>query len=168
MKTQRWLIGIVFLLICSSAFSLPAKLSPPEESAAFKTAGYKLKGRQWRACDDPSASYTPGAIQEVRDINGDGLPEVLITEGGTFCYGNTGAGYSLVSKQANGSWILVTSGTGMLSFLTTKGVGAGRISRSAGLVFVFPSSAGMANNMCCTAMSMRASAAAGNRRSRQT
>lgn len=138
MKTQRWPTGIVLLLICSTAFSLPEKLSPPEESAAYKAAGYKLKGRQWRACDDPSASYTPGAIQEVRDINGDGLPEVVITEGGTFCYGNTGAGYSLVSKQANGSWKLVTSGTGMLSFLTTKGVGGWPDIEIGGPGFCFP------------------------------
>lgn len=136
MKT--WTTGIVLLLMYSAAYSLPEKLSPPEESAAFKAAGYKLKGKQWRSCDDPSASYAPGAIQEVRDANGDGLPEVVITEGGTFCYGNTGAGYSLVSKQPNGGWKLVTSGTGMLSFLTTKGVGGWPDIEIGGPGFCFP------------------------------
>ena len=44
-----------------------------------------------------------------------------ITEGSTICHGNTGVGYSLVSKQADGSWKLITNGTGILSFLNTKG-----------------------------------------------
>jgi hypothetical protein len=74
-----------------------------------------LKGKKWQACDDPTPTYTPGAIEEVRDINGDGQPEAVITEGGTYCYGNTGSGYSLVSKQANDSWKLITKGTGILT-----------------------------------------------------
>jgi hypothetical protein len=49
------------------------------------------------------------------------MPEAVLTEGGTYCYGNTGQGYWLVSKLANGSWKLVTNGTGILEFLKTKG-----------------------------------------------
>jgi hypothetical protein len=53
----------------------------------------------------------------VRDINGDGLLEVLITESGTACHGMTGEGDSLMSKQANGTWKRVSSGTGIVTFL---------------------------------------------------
>lgn len=121
MKRIIWVAGASALLFCASVFSAPSALSPADEAAAFKAAGYKQKGKQWRACEDTSSSYTPGVIQEVRDLNGDGRPEAILTEGGTFCYGHTGAGYSLVSKQANGSWKLITGGTGMLSVLNTKG-----------------------------------------------
>lgn len=127
------------VLFCSSAFSAPAKLSPADEAAAFKAAGYQLKGKQWRACvDDSSSSYTPGAVEDVRDLNGDGLPEVVLTEGGTYCYGHTGAGYSLVSKQATGSWRLITHGTGILTFLSTKGVGGWPDIEIGGPGFCFP------------------------------
>jgi hypothetical protein len=48
------------ILVCASVLGAPAKLSPADEAAAFKAASYKLKGEQWRACDDPTTSYTPG------------------------------------------------------------------------------------------------------------
>lgn len=65
-----------------------------------------------------------GTLDTVRDINGDGLPDVVITEGGTQCHGMTGAGYSLVAKQPDGSWRVLSAGTGILDFLkgpTVKG-----------------------------------------------
>lgn len=126
------------MLCCGSVLGSPTTLSPADKTAAFKAAGYKFKGNQWYACDDPTPTYSPGAIQEVRDINGDGQPEAVITEGGTYCYGNTGAGYSLVSKQNNGSWKLITNGVGILTFLTTKGVGGWPDIEIGGPGFCFP------------------------------
>ena len=122
MKQNILIVSVSMALFCASALAGVEKLSPIDEAAAFKAAGFKLKGSHWQVCDDPTPTYEPGVIQEVRDINGDGRPEVVITEGGTFCYGNTGAGYSLVSKQANGGWELLSSGIGMLNFLSSKGV----------------------------------------------
>ena len=138
MKLTHCLASASLMLFCGSALGAPAKLSPADEAAAFKAAGYKLKGKQWRACDDPSPSYTPGAVAEVRDLNGDGLPEVVLTEGSTFCHGHTGAGYSLLSKQANGNWKLITSGTGILTFLPTKGAGGWPDIEIGGPGFCFP------------------------------
>lgn len=138
MKPNTFVAGAPLMLLCASALGAPVNLSPADEAAAFKAAGYKLKGKQWRACDDPTPSYTPGAIQEVRDLDGDGRPEAVVSEGGSFCYGNTGSGYSLVSKQANGSWKLVTSGTGILNVLTTKGIGGWPDIEIGGPGFCFP------------------------------
>lgn len=138
MKTNLLIASALLAFTCTTALGAPEKLSPADQSAAFKAAGFKLKGKRWQVCDDPSPSYTPGVIDDVRDLNGDGLPEAIISEGGTFCYGNTGAGYSLVSKQANGGWKLITSGTGMLNILNTKGAGNWPDLEIGGPGFCFP------------------------------
>jgi hypothetical protein len=138
MKLKILVAGAPMILFCASVVGSPAALSPADQAAAFKAAGFTLKGKKWQACNDPTPSYTPGAIEEVRDLNGDGQPEAIITEGGTYCYGNTGAGYSLVSKQANGSWKLITNGTGILTVLTTMGVGGWPDIEIGGPGFCFP------------------------------
>lgn len=140
MKSSLFCISVTLALSSATMFASPAQLSPSDETAAFKAAGYSLKGKQWHsACDDPSTpSYTPGVIESIRDLNGDGRQEAVITEGGTFCYGNTGTGYSLVSKQANGKWKLITSGTGIPSFLASKGVGGWPDIEIGGPGFCFP------------------------------
>ena len=115
----------IFLLLVSHAAIASSTLSSAEETAAFEASGFTLKGNEWRsACEDPGTpSYTPGKIEQVLDLNGDGYPEALITEGGTFCYGHTGVGFSLVSKQPDGTWKLVNSGIGIVSFLNTSADG---------------------------------------------
>ena len=107
----------------AAAKSAPMTLQPADEAVAFKAAGFAKRGGKWRsACDDPGTpSYEPGRIESVSDVNGDGMPEAVVTEGGTYCYGNTGQGYWLVSKNGAGNWKLITNGTGMLEFLASKG-----------------------------------------------
>ncbi len=98
-------------------------LSAADTSAAFQAAGFKNSGGQWRSdCDDPGTpSYSPGSIDRVADLNGDGQPEVVIVEGGTYCYGMTGQGYWLVSQRRDGRWQLMDRGTGLVEVLATKG-----------------------------------------------
>lgn len=106
----------------SAAPPVPAQLSPADQAAAFRAAGFTLKGKQWQACGDPGTmSYSPGAIEDVKDLNGDGRPEAIITEGGTYCFGMTGTGYSLVSKGSDGKWVLIDQRQGIPEFLTTRG-----------------------------------------------
>lgn len=138
MKPRFRLAALAIMLGCATALAATVQLSATDKAAAFKAAGYMLKGGQWHACDDPTPSYTPGAIQDVRDLNGDGRPEALITEGSGYCYGNTGVSYSLVSKQANGSWKLITHSTGIATFLSTKGVGGWPDIEIGGPGFCFP------------------------------
>jgi hypothetical protein len=138
MKLPILFAAIPVALICASAHAAPAKLTAIDEAGAFKAAGFALKGKQWRKCDDPGSSYTPGVIEEVRDVNQDGRPEALITEGGTFCHGQAGTGYSLVSKQADGKWKLITAGSGILQFLPTKGAGGWPDIEIGGPGFCFP------------------------------
>lgn len=131
------------LALLIAAVAIPAvaqtTLSPADRSAAFRAAGFARQGTQWRKCDDPgTASYTPGTIELVRDLNGDGRPEVLITEGSTFCHGNTGAGFDLVSKQTDGKWKLIVSRTGIAGILSTKGVAGWPDIEIGGPGFCFP------------------------------
>ncbi|KAA3653553.1 MAG: hypothetical protein DWQ11_07830 [Proteobacteria bacterium] len=133
------------LILCSSLAALPVlgaptTLSAADQAAAFKAAGFTQRGGQWRSgCDDPGTpSYTPGQIEQVRDLNGDGRPEALITEGGTYCYGMSGSGFSLVSQQADGQWRLMTTATGLAGFLPTRGAGGWPDIEVGGPGFCFP------------------------------
>jgi hypothetical protein len=116
----------------------PVTLSPADQSAAFSAAGFKRVGGQWKACDDPAPSSTAGAVQETADLNGDGRPEVILTEGSSNCYGSTEAGYFLVSKQTNGTWKLIDSGPGVITVLATRGVGGWPDLEIGGPGFCFP------------------------------
>lgn len=127
------------LLVSSPALAAAPALTAADKAAAFKAAGFTLRGQQWQACGDPgTASYSPGAIETVRDINGDGRPETVITEGSTYCFGMTGTGYSLLSKQADGKWKLITAGPGIPNFLATKGAGGWPDIEVGGPGFCFP------------------------------
>lgn len=135
---MRYAVLIAFAVASVSSSASAATLSPADTAAAFKAAGFKLVGKQWKSCDDPGTpSYSPGAISEVRDMNGDGLHEVVITEGSAFCYGDVPA-YALVSKQPSGGWKLMTSGRGILGVLPTKGVGGWLDLEIGGPGFCFP------------------------------
>jgi len=107
-----------------AAATAAAALSAVETSAAFLAAGFKQRGNEWRsACGEEAGSASDGAgsIDQVADLNGDGRPEVVIIEGGTYCYGRTGQGYWLLSQQSDARWKVMDSGTGMLQVLNTKG-----------------------------------------------
>lgn len=116
-----------------------AALQPADERAAFTAAGFKFNGKQWRQCGDPgTASYRPGFVEAVHDLNRDGPPEAILTESSVDCFGMTGQGYWIVSKQANGSWKLITKGVGIVRVLDTRGVGNWPDLEIGGPGFCFP------------------------------
>jgi hypothetical protein len=119
----------------------PAAAGPTGDAAIFRAAGLKQTRRGWESgCDDPSAgaAYGPGTIDQMKDLNGDGRPEALVIEGGSYCYGNTGAAFWLVSQQANGTWKLMDHEIGIAEFLPTKGVGGWPDISIGGPGFCFP------------------------------
>jgi hypothetical protein len=127
---------MIFMLMLAAASTA---LSPADAQAAFKAAGFSQQGSQWRACEDPgTASYTPGAIETISDFNGDGRPEAIVTEGSLYCYGNQGAGFAVVSKQADGSWKKIADGSGIPDFLATKGTDGWADMQIGGPGFCFP------------------------------
>lgn len=132
-------LGVTFL-IAAPAQAAAAELAAADEEAALRAAGFTRQGKDWRsACGaDATESYSPGTIETVRDLNGDGRPEAVITEGGSYCYGMAGTGYSIVGKQADGGWTLITSGTGIASFLPTTGADGWPDIEIGGPGFCFP------------------------------
>lgn len=135
----RAVILSLTLVPAAASAAVPAKLSPADEAAAFRAAGFKRVGTQWQACGDPgTASYTPGEIEQLADLNGDGRPEAVVIEGSAYCFGNTGQGYTVVSKQADGRWKAITSGTGMVNVLSTRGAARWADLEIGGPGFCFP------------------------------
>jgi hypothetical protein len=103
---------------------LAIQLQPSDEAEAFQAGGYLLTQSKWHSeCNEPTEpSFVPAEIEKVTDLNGDHLPEAIISEGGIECYGNTGTGFTVVSKQANNTWKPMLTSTGTPKVLKTKGV----------------------------------------------
>ena len=95
-------------------------LSAQDQTAAFTAANAAHTKGMWTMCaDDPNT--TGARIESASDINGDGLPDAVIVEDGTFCYGMAGIGFAIVSKQASGQWRVMSQGAGIPTFLGTRG-----------------------------------------------
>jgi hypothetical protein len=125
MSSRTFALLLVAGLSITPALAAPpakAGLSPAERIAVFKAAGAVQRGGKWLMCADQP---NPGGatIETVSDLNGDGRPEAVVTEGGTFCYGSAEMGYALLSKQATGAWKLIDGGSGIPNFLATKSGG---------------------------------------------
>ena len=129
-------------MLIASLLGLAAATVPPAETGAiFMAAGFVRRGAVWKSgnCDGAeSESYSPGTIQEYRDINADGRPDAIVIEGGAICYGMTGMHFWLLSKQPSGAWVRMYDETAMPSFLATKGVGGWPDIELGGPGFCFP------------------------------
>ena len=108
------LVALCLLAAQPACSAGPPTLSPDDLAAAFATAGFQkdAAGRYIRCQEDPpTLSYMPGHA-EVTDLNGDGQPEVWITEGSVFCYGNTGSAFVLLTRDGTG-WRMLLDEVGM-------------------------------------------------------
>lgn len=131
-------------LAASPAATVAAAPPPPATGDAliFFAAGMKRVGDHWESgCNegnDPGNSYSPAEISERKDFNGDGLVDAVVTEGGGYCYGNTGTQFWLVAGQPGGKWKLLVNAIGIPGFQKTKGVGAWPDIEIGGPGFCFP------------------------------
>lgn len=113
------------LLIAGILAAAPAghTLAAADKAAAFAAAGFTFAGGEWKSgnCDgSESASYSPGAIEAVSDLNADGRPEAIIVENGAICFGNTGVQFTLVSKRADGRWTRIYQSQGIPQILASR------------------------------------------------
>lgn len=98
-----------------------AGVTAADRTAAMRAAGFVSKGGKWLNGEgECEAAIEPS---DVRDLNGDGRQEIVITETGTFCYGNTGQGFYVMQRTAAGGWNTLYQSQGIPEFLATKGVG---------------------------------------------
>lgn len=103
-------------------------LAASDYDAIMKTAGFKKFGKVWAADADSAKNGCGAGIDDalfdnrpsIRDLNGDGNPEVVVTDTGTYCYGNTGQGFAIVSWTGTGWRNLITS-SGIPMFIPRKG-----------------------------------------------
>jgi hypothetical protein len=119
---MRALVLAALLALAGTASA--AAPTPAADRAIYRAAGFTWSNGAWRSdCDDPGTlSYQGGTIERIGDLNGDGLPEVLVIESGTYCYGNTGTGFWLLAGQPGGKWKLMLRATGIAEVLKTRGV----------------------------------------------
>ena len=88
-----------------TAAPAPKAATPPpaapaaDRAAAFRAAGFTAVRGRYPACDKSQEVSI-----EMRDLNGDGRPDAVVTDYGTECFGNTGQGFVIVTKDASGAW----------------------------------------------------------------
>lgn len=102
----------------SAASPQPTSLKPAEKIAIWKAAGFSLRsGTVLDGCDQPKQPPI-----ERRDLNGDGVAEVIVTDDGT-CYGMTAAYFAILTPNGPGKWRSVIKLIGIPSILKTRAKG---------------------------------------------
>lgn len=80
-----------------------AQLSASDRTAILRVSGHEQSDGVWRLTDPECEAY--GEITELRDINGDGRPEVFVESDGP-CYGRLGPNYFVVARQGD-AWVFL-------------------------------------------------------------
>ena len=117
----------------AAAASAPASAGPADREAAFKAAGFPAVRGRHPACDPRSEVQI-----EIRDLNGDGRPDAVVTDSGLECYGSTEQGFVIVTKEASGAWRKLFNSPGIPNFLPTRGAGGWPDIENGGPGFCFP------------------------------
>ena len=127
------------MLSMATFLALAIQPAASDQAAIFAAAGFRHNRGHWQSeCDDPGTpSYEAGKIDHYGDLNGDGRPDAIVTEGGTYCYGNTGTGFTLLTRVAAGQWIKLYQSQGVATILKSRANGWPEI-QVGGPGFCFP------------------------------
>ena len=110
-------------MILAIAAAILVQATPPavqpvtgaERLAAARAAGFRvLGGRIVNECDRPAERLTV----ERQDLNGDGAPELIVTDS-SICYGEAGEMFAVLRKGAAG-WTPVLSAQGVMTVQPTR------------------------------------------------
>lgn len=101
----------------SASVPRPGELSAADRAAIMQAAGFMQKRGQWFGCD--GATTPTIEAKDVRDINGDGQLDAIVTDSGTACYGSAEQGFVVVSRGPGGQWRKIYASQGVPEFLKT-------------------------------------------------
>lgn len=89
-----------------------------ETDAMFAAAGGVRRGKDWVLCrEDPVAKLR---IDLYRDINGDGIKDVIVVEDSALCYGAAGVSFALLAGQPKGKWKKMAQAVGVADVLDQR------------------------------------------------
>jgi len=107
-----------------------SKLSQADRDAIMQAAGHYKHNDGWNvetiaerrenAATDPNGCPADIAESGIRDLNGDGVPEVITISTGTYCYGNTGQAFAIVGWTPSG-WRKFIDAAGIPRFYRRAG-----------------------------------------------
>ncbi|NYF33382.1 MULTISPECIES: hypothetical protein [Sphingopyxis] len=98
-----------------------------DRDGALRAAGYRQRGGTWMtSCEAdmkpvPKDSWYGVENTEMRDLNGDGIAEAVISGGSSYCFGNTGLAFKLLAKSGT-DWKVMTDSMGIPGFYPRKGI----------------------------------------------
>lgn len=118
------LLTIALAFGVAPASAAPPAFSPADTATIYRAAGFKVQGNKVIGCDaaDPSWPRSSFFIEAV-DLNADGQPEAIVTEGNTACYGRDEQGFTVLAKNPDGSWRKLAAGSGATLVLKTRSKG---------------------------------------------
>jgi hypothetical protein len=94
-----------------------------EREALFRAAGMApIGGGGWTGCVDDPSGHSVAQLAMIEDINGDGRPEAMIRDSGTFCNGHAGVASTVLTQTPEGGWRVLYSNQGFVDFLVSRGV----------------------------------------------
>ena len=94
-----------------------------ERDALFRAAGAQpMGGGRWTGCVDDPSGHSEAQVAMVQDINGDGRPEAMIRDSGSFCNGYAGVSSTVLTQTSAGTWQVIYSNQGFVNFLVSRGI----------------------------------------------
>jgi len=118
---MRRFIVATLAFILTPAIAAPPAFSPGETAEIYKAAGFKVEGGKVIGCDAADPDWPRSSFfTEAVDLNGDGKPEAIVTEGNIACYGRDEQGFTVLAKNPDGTWRRLAAHSGGTLVLKTR------------------------------------------------
>jgi len=110
--------GETTMVAATGASAAKAPVVASEYPSILAAAGFRQQGGKWSGQSAECEAML--APEDVRDLNGDGVPEAQVVETGSFCYGGAEQGVYLLTRAAPGRWTLLFNSPGIAVFRETR------------------------------------------------
>lgn len=93
-----------------------------ERTAVFRAAGVQaVGGGRWTGCTEDASGRSEAQLAMIEDINGDGRPDAMIRDSGSYCNGYAGVASTVLTQTSTGAWSVMLSTQGFINFLESRG-----------------------------------------------